>query len=72
MRAKKHCLSTVRNFGPTSTPLTSAVKNDQTDECHSLKNSRPAKSLAWCKASYGGGGRFPLITNIIAFRTNRH
>lgn len=46
MRAKKHCLSTVRNFGPTSTPLTSAVKNDQTDECHSLKNSRPAKSLA--------------------------
>ena len=58
MRAKKHCLSTVRNFGPTSTPLTSTVKNDQTDECHSIKNRRPAKSLADVRRAMGEGEDF--------------
>ena len=38
--------------------LTSTVKNDQTDECHSIKNSRPAKSLADVRRAMGEGEDF--------------
>ena len=58
MKAKKQKPIDITNFGPTSTPLTSTVKNDQTDECHSIKNSRPAKSLADVRRATGEGEDF--------------
>ena len=59
MKAKKQKPIDNKKFRTNrSTPLTSTVKNDQTDECHSIKNSRLAKSLADVRRAMGEGKDF--------------